>query len=89
MTEELIIQIGQDALKTTMLLCAPLLLVAMVVGILVSLAQAVTQINEATLSFIPKILAIAVVIVLGAPWMLSLLSNYATEIFTHFGEYIR
>lgn len=89
MTEELIIQIGQDALKTTMLLCAPLLLVAMVVGVLVSLAQAVTQINEATLSFIPKILAIAVVIVLGAPWMLSLLSNYATEIFTHFGEYIR
>lgn len=89
MTEEMVIAIGQEALKTTVMLSAPLLLVAMVVGIVVSLLQAITQINEATLSFIPKILAIAVVLVLASPWMLSLITGYATEIFTHFAEFVR
>ena len=89
MNEEAVITIGQEALKVIFMLSAPLLLVAMVVGVVVSLLQAVTQINEATLSFIPKIMAIALVLVLAAPWMLSLLSNYASEIFTHFGEFVR
>jgi flagellar biosynthetic protein FliQ len=86
MNEEMVIGIGQEALKVTFLLAAPLLVVAMVVGIAVSLLQAITQINEATLSFIPKIVAIAIVLLLAAPWMLDTLSNYTSEIFTTFGE---
>ncbi len=86
MNEEAVIAIGQEALKVTFLLAAPLLAVAMVVGIAVSLLQAITQINEATLSFIPKIVAIALVLLLGAPWMLDTLTDYTSEIFTTFGE---
>lgn len=88
MNEEMVMSIGQEALRVTIMLAAPLLAVAMVVGIVVSLLQAVTQINEATLSFIPKILAIALVLVVAAPWMLSLLTSYASDIFTHFGEIV-
>ena len=89
MNEEAVIAIGQEALKVTFMLSAPLLVVAMVVGIVVSLLQAITQINEATLSFIPKIVAIALVLALGAPWMLDTLSSYTSDIFTHFGEILR
>ena len=89
MTEEMVIGIGQEALKITFMLSAPLLVVAMVVGIVVSLLQAVTQINEATLSFIPKIVAIAIVLLIGAPWMLEILVSYSADIFTRFGDFIR
>ena len=85
----MVIGIGQEALKVTFMLSAPLLIVAMVVGIVVSLLQAVTQINEATLSFIPKIVAIAIVLLLAAPWMLETLVGYTAEIFTRFGDIIR
>lgn len=89
MNEEAVVTIGQEALKVTLMLAAPMLIVAMLVGIAVSLLQAVTQINEATLSFIPKILAIALVLVVTAPWMLDVITNYSSEIFTHFGDMIR
>ncbi len=81
MGEDAVIAIGQEAMKVTIMLAAPMLAVAMIVGIIVSLLQAVTQINEATLTFIPKILAIAIVLALSAPWMLEVLTNYSTEVF--------
>ena len=89
MNEDFILNLGQEAMKVTFLLAAPLLLVAMVVGIAVSLLQAVTQINEATLSFIPKIVAIAVVLIVGGPWMLDTLTHYTTDLITRFPELIR
>ena len=89
MSEEIVIGLGQEALKTSFMIAAPLLVVAMIVGIVVSLLQAITQINEATLSFIPKIVAIAIVMLLAAPWMLEVLMNYTADIFTHFGDFIR
>lgn len=76
-------------MKTTLFLAGPVLLVAMVVGIAVSLLQAVTQINEATLSFIPKVAAIALVLVVGGPWMLEVIMHYTTDLITRFPELIR
>ena len=89
MNDEFILNLGAEALKTTVMLSAPLLLVALVVGIVVSLIQAVTQINEATLTFIPKIVAIAVVLVVAGPWMLETLTHYTTDVITHLPDFVR
>lgn len=89
MNEDFILNLGQEALKVTLFLAGPVLIVAMVVGIVVSLLQAVTQINEATLSFIPKVVAIAVVLVVGGPWMIETITHYTTDLITRFPELIR
>jgi flagellar biosynthetic protein FliQ len=73
--------IGQRALEMTLLLAAPLLLVALVTGLIVGAFQAATQINEMTLSFIPKLLATATTLVIAGPWMLKLLVGYTRELF--------
>jgi flagellar biosynthesis protein FliQ len=74
--------IGQRALEMTLLLSAPLLMTALAVGLLVGVFQAATQINEMTLSFIPKLLGMAAAIVIAGPWMLKLLVSYTRELFT-------
>jgi flagellar biosynthetic protein FliQ len=89
MSEEFILGLGQEALKVTLFLAGPMLLIAMLVGIAVSIIQAVTQINESTLTFIPKIAAIAIVLVVAAPWMIETMTHYTTELITHFPEYVR
>ncbi len=89
MTEELVMTIGGETLKTMMLIAGPMLLAAMVIGIIVSVLQAITQINEATLTFIPKMVAIILVLVIMAPWMMEVLQNYSTEIFGNFGEWVK
>jgi flagellar biosynthetic protein FliQ len=81
MTPEAIMTIGQRALEITMLLAAPLLLAALVIGLLVGVFQAATQINEMTLSFIPKLLGMAATLVIAGPWMLKLLVGYTRELF--------
>jgi len=73
--------IGQRALETTLLLAAPLLLAALLVGLLVGVFQAATQINEMTLSFIPKLIGMAVMLVIAGPWMLKLIVGYTRELF--------
>lgn len=73
---------GQQALLTMLLVAAPLLLVALAVGLLVSIFQAATQINEMTLSFIPKLIAVFVTLIVAGPWMTALLVNYIHELFT-------
>jgi flagellar biosynthesis protein FliQ len=88
-TEDLIIQLGQDALKTTAMLSAPLLLSALVIGLAVSIFQALTQINEATLTFIPKMLVVALVIVLAGPWMLDVMTQYTTNLFENIATFVR
>lgn len=89
MSEELVVTLGQEALRVTLMVAGPILLVAMVIGILVSLIQAVTQINEATLTFVPKIIAIAGVLVLAGPWMLEQLTHYTSDLITRFPELLR
>lgn len=89
MTEDLVLTIGAEAIKVTLYLAGPMLLAAMVIGILVSVLQAITQINEATLTFIPKMIAIVVVLVVMAPWMLQILQEYATQVLGSAGEWVR
>ena len=89
MTEEMVMSIGAEAIKTVIMLAGPMLLAAMVIGVMVSVLQAITQINEATLTFIPKMVAITLVLVIMAPWMLEVIQAYATNILGNAGEWIR
>ena len=73
---------GYEAMKLALLLSAPMLLVALVTGLLISLFQAATQINEATLSFIPKLLAVFATAVVAGPWMLGLVLDYIRTLFS-------
>jgi flagellar biosynthetic protein FliQ len=77
MTPETVITIGRQALEMTLMLAAPLLITALAVGLIVGIFQAATQINEMTLSFIPKLLAMAAVLALTGPWMLRHLVEYS------------
>ena len=81
MTPETVMTIGQRALEITLLLARPLLLVALVTGLIVGAFQAATQINEMTLSFIPKLLALTLAIVAAGPWMLKVIVSYTRELF--------
>lgn len=89
MTEELIMKLGQDALRTTAMISAPLLGAALVTGLIVSVLQAVTQINEATLSFIPKMIVIGAVLLLAGPWMLDILTHFTIGLFENLPSYVR
>ena len=73
--------VGTHALEITLMLAAPMLLVALVVGLLVGIFQAATQINEMTLSFIPKLIAMAATMAIARPWMLKLIVGYTRELF--------
>jgi flagellar biosynthesis protein FliQ len=79
-TTDTVIDLATDAMSVAMKVALPLLLAGLAVGLLVSVFQAVTQIQEQTLSFIPKILAVAVVMVVGGPWMLDQLLNYTEQL---------
>jgi flagellar biosynthetic protein FliQ len=81
LTPETVMTIGTRALEVTLLLAAPLLLVALVLGLVVGVFQAATQINEMTLSFIPKLLGVAATMVIAGPWMLKVLIGYTRELF--------
>ncbi len=80
MTPESVMTIARAALELTILASAPILLTALVVGLVVSLVQAVTQINEATLSFLPKLIGISLAMVLAGPWILALLVDYLRQV---------
>jgi flagellar biosynthesis protein FliQ len=81
MTPETVMTIAQRALEMTLMLAAPLLGVALLIGLLVGIFQAATQINEMTLSFIPKLLGMATALVVAGPWMLKELVNYTHALF--------
>ncbi len=89
MSEEMILKLGQDTLRTTALLASPLLVSALVVGLVVSVFQAVTQINEATLTFIPKMIVVGLVLVIAAPWMMDLMSQFTVQLFENLGDMVR
>ncbi len=89
MTEELVMKLGQEALKTTAMVAAPMLGAALVVGLIVSIFQAITQINEATLTFVPKMIIIGIVLVLAGPWMIDVLSQYTVGLFENMSIFVR
>ena len=81
MTPELVVQIARRSFEATLLLSAPLLLFSLVVGLAISVFQAVTSINEATLAFAPKIVAVMVATIIFFPWMMSYMSDFTREIY--------
>ncbi len=82
MNPENVMTMGRHAIEVTLMVAAPMLLVALVVGLLVSIFQAATQINEATLSFIPKLLGIFAAMIVAGPWMVSILVDYMRQVLT-------
>lgn len=89
MTPESIMTIGQHALYVAMLVAAPMLLTALAVGLLIGVIQAATQINEMTLSFIPKLIAMALVGLVTGPWMLRVLVQFTHQLITSLPDAIR
>lgn len=81
MTPETVMDIGRQAVEMTLLLAGPLLLAALAIGLIVSIFQAATQINEATLSFIPKLVGTFLVLILAGPWLLQLMVDYMRRLF--------
>lgn len=81
MTPELAIDVCRKAVQTILMAAAPMLIIGMVIGLLVSIFQAATQINEQTLTFVPKIVAVFVTIVIFGPWLIKLLILFTTGIF--------
>ena len=83
MTPESVMTFGRQAMEVSMMIAAPLLLVALGIGLIVSIFQAATQINEQTLSFIPKLLGIIVTLVIAGPWMLTIMLDYMRQVFSN------
>ncbi len=81
MTPTTVIEIGRNALEIMLLISAPLFIAALVTGLLVSIFQAATQINEATLSFVPKLLVIFTTLVIAGPWMLTIMTDYMRRLY--------
>lgn len=88
MNAQEVITLGQQALYVTVLLAAPLLLTALAVGLVISVLQAATQINEMTLSFLPKLLALFLVLITAGPWMLALIVDYMQRILIRVGTVV-
>jgi flagellar biosynthetic protein FliQ len=89
MSPEAVMMVAQRALEMTLLLAAPLLLVALLTGLIVGAFQAATQINEMTLSFIPKLIAMSLAVVVAGPWMLKVIVGYTRELFESIPGLIR
>lgn len=81
MTPGVVMEIGRQAIEATLMMAAPMLIAALAVGLIVSIFQAATQINEATLQFVPKLVAIFLVLILLGPWMLQYMVDYIQRLF--------
>jgi flagellar biosynthetic protein FliQ len=89
MNEDIVLQLGQDALKTMAMISAPLLLSTLIIGLVVSIFQALTQINENTLTFVPKMIVIGIVIILAGPWMIDVMKSYTINLFDNMATIVR
>ncbi len=89
MSQDLVVQIFRDFLRTTFILSAPVLIASLFVGLIISVFQAATQIHEMTLVFVPKVLAIAVCLIVLFPWMLNVVVSYTIGLFSNIPVYVR
>ncbi len=89
MGEELILKLGQETLKVTAMIAGPMLLGSLIIGLMVSVFQAITQINEATLTFIPKMVIVALVFIIAAPWMMEIIGSFTINLYESIAEYVR
>jgi flagellar biosynthetic protein FliQ len=89
MTPETVVTIGQQALQMTILVASPLMLAGLLTGLVVSIFQAATSINEMTLTFIPKLIVMFIVLILAGPWMIDTMTSYMRELFSSIPQLIR
>ena len=89
MSTDLIMGIAAETMKVTLLVSAPVLLVGLVVGLAISIFQAVTQVQEMTLAFVPKIIAVMLALLFAAPWMIDMLVSFTHNLFSNIPNYIR
>jgi flagellar biosynthesis protein FliQ len=89
MTYEFLTGFFGEAIKMTLLLSAPMLITGLVVGLIISIIQTATQINEMTITFVPKIVAVGIAILLFFPWMMQLMTDYTRNLFMNLNSYIR
>lgn len=81
MTPATVIEIGRQAIEVTLLVSAPLFIAALATGLLISIFQAATQINEATLSFVPKLIVVFATLIIAGPWMITVLTDYMQRLY--------
>jgi flagellar biosynthetic protein FliQ len=89
MTPEMVAELGRQALETTLMVAAPILGLSLVVGLLVSAFQAMTQLNEATLTFVPKVLALFGALLFFLPWMMNVLTTFTANLLISIPQYVR
>ncbi|MCK4618517.1 MAG: flagellar biosynthesis protein FliQ [Deltaproteobacteria bacterium] len=89
MTPEFVTEFLSEGIKTAILLAAPMLFASLIVGLIVSIFQAATQINEMTMTFIPKILAVGLALLIFFPWMLQVMIDFVSNLFINIPNYIR
>jgi flagellar biosynthetic protein FliQ len=87
MTPEMVAELGRQAVETTLIIATPILGLTLVVGLVVSVFQAMTQLNEATLTFVPKVLAVFVAFIFLLPWMLNVFTSFMTQLFLNIPLY--
>ncbi len=88
MTQETVIYLAREALSVVLLVSAPMLGLGMLVGVIVSILQATTQIQEQTLTFVPKIIAVMIAIIIFGPWMLTVVTQFTRNLFSELPQYI-
>jgi len=87
MSQDLVLKLARDTLEVTLMISGPMLIVALVVGIAVSIAQVVTSIQDMTLSFVPRVIAVFVAFLLTFPWIISLLSSFTVQLYGHLDRF--
>jgi len=88
-TEGQVLDIARDAIYTIIMASAPVLVVSLVVGLIISIFQTVTSIQEQTLTFVPKILAVFVTLMIGGSWMLGLMTDFTSTLWSNLGTFLR
>jgi flagellar biosynthetic protein FliQ len=89
MNQGVVIDVAQEAIKSVLMISAPILGLGLLVGLIVSIVQATTQIQEATLSFIPKIIAISLTLLIFGPWMMNIMYEFTVKLFENIPNYIK
>lgn len=89
MNELVIAKLAQDALRTSLMVAGPALLVSLIVGLMVSVFQVVTSLQDQTIAFVPKMVVVMIVVVVTFPWMLRVMAAFATRMFTEWGPVLR
>ena len=84
-----VLKLAQDSIRTVLLVSAPMLIISLIVGLVISIIQAVTQIQEATLAFVPKIVAVLLSLVIFGPWVLKVMTQFTLDLLSNINLYIQ